>query len=337
MCSSNSGGNMKKYLAIALCALLVAVSCDPGIPTQEEVDANVMLRLEKIPVSMINSMLAEDGINTILFEGTIDVGSDECLTIPEGKTLIGANPETSIIEGSYGITASSYANLVVLKGTLDNVTVRLYTEESFSNWNDPELDGATATRNQLVSMQGGTLKNSVITNGRNGVHIHSNFGNGSVVENNEIYHNRTGIQYQQGNPMPENSVVTISGNHIYENETLGILVQEESNDATSTTVGTVKITGNTITGNWYSNIEIRNKDLAGAEAMFVNVSISGNGFGDDAPADADKEVVTPNTSGSGEHSSNVRYDDYFAGGSTDEPNPTFVANVVNTTIVSAAQ
>ena len=320
---------MKKTLSVILCimAIIALSSCYnyyipwplPGMDDQTPADEpyapaeNADKKLSgAITVDQVTAAFNEEGVDSVAFEGTITVGDAETLNIPAGKSLIGVDPEKSLIQGNY--KTGSAGTLVTVAGTLDNVTARLNPDESFANWNDG------TTRNQIINMAGGTLRNSVITNGRNGVQLHSNSCSGSIIENNQIYHNRTGINVQLHPALT--SEVTIRNNNIYENETMGIVFM--SMTGATGDLGTINVVGNTISDNWYSNIEVRKHP-----DVTYTVNISGNDFEDGTPES--KEFVNLN-SGSKEHSSDKRYDDYFNGGLTEDPNPTFVANIVYTTL-----
>lgn len=320
---------MKKTLSVIFCimAIIALSSCYnyyipwplPGMDDQTPADEpyapaeNADKKLSgAITVDQVNTAFSEDGVDSVAFEGTITVGDAETLNIPAGKSLIGVDPEKSIIQGNY--KTESAGTLVTVAGTLDNVTAQLNPDESFANWNDG------TTRNQIINMAGGTLRNSVITNGRNGVQLHSNSCSGSIIENNQIYHNRTGINFQLHPALT--SEVTIRNNNIYGNETMGIVFM--SMTGATGDLGTINVVGNTISDNWYSNIEVRKHP-----DVTYTVNISGSDFGDGTPESV--EVTNPN-SGSGEHGSDKRYDDYFKGGLTEDPNPTFVANIVYTTL-----
>lgn len=325
---------MKKTLSVILCimAIIALSSCYnyyipwpiPGTDDQAPADEpyapaeNADKKLSgDITVDQVTAAFKEEGVDSVAFEGTITVGDAETLNIPAGKSLIGVDPEKSIIQGKYdgGAESSGNMSLIEVRGVLDNVTAQLDPTESFSNWDDP-AQFAKGKRTQVVSICGGTLQNSVVKNGRNGVYSHSNMaGTTSKIVNNEIYHNRTGIQYQH-NAATSAVNLTITGNHVYENETLGILLQAPDTAGTS---GTIIVRDNTIQDNWYSNVEIRRK----AEADFsVNDDLATANIFDSNPATTSETKST-------EHGGTVRYNDYFNGGLAKPDTVKFNADIVD--------
>ena len=295
---------MKKLLValISLMTVLAFTACDPDTeaPVATRPDADMIIEKASISASIINDALNEEDVDSVLFIGTINVDSDEHLTIPEGKTLYGLSHEASIIEGSYAC-GQDHGNLVEVKGTLDGATIRLDMNESFDNWNNPEIEGATGTytRNQNVYVAGGTLKNCAVYNGRNGVYLHSNHSDGAVVEGNNIYHNRTGIQVAFGADF--DGELIIKSNKVHENETIGILIQELNTANINEPKATVTVDKNSFHGNWYSDIEIREWKVDG-DTGFVILE------GDDVANPKDDQGKD-----SGEHSSNSRAK-FFNGG-----------------------
>lgn len=228
------------------------------------------------------------------------VYSVDTITIPAGVTVLGTNKNTVVIEGQNGIGKAD--TVVNLYGTLDNVTVKL-DDTSFDNWNLKDVSVETPAlypkSNGVKMFDNSTLRNSIVTNCRNGVNTNPpwpwyNYPVMNItVTGNEIHHNRTGMQIAYG------ATGTISTNNIHDNETLGLLLNY-SNSYTIVAYAP-SVTNNTFTNNWNADFENR-CDSANPVDLSTNI-FSGGG----APSIS---VISSVPS----HSSNYRAT-FFNGGS----------------------
>lgn len=185
---------------------------------------------------------------------------NENVVLTKAVNLFGEGADTTKI-------VATNANASPLTFATNNATVfgftltHEYTAGELAAWN---FNNNGVTFNQFTS--GNTLEHSTVTLSRNGVYMNNA---SATLSNNTITNNRTGI----------NSTNTINGstfvgNDITDNWTVG-WVYYQANSAMTTDFSTLTITGNNFSGNWYSEIVI--KDAPTSTGM---VNVSYNTFGD---------------------------------------------------------
>ena len=239
----------------------------------------------------------QKGVASVDVGGTVNVAAgtyNEGIAINKNNlTITGAGAATTSIVGP----KSGGSDTVLFSasgGTLQGFTIT-------RDGNNP-TDWSANTRNQGVNFtgSGNTLQNCVLTGNRNAILLASA---GQFVLNNTIDNNRTGIHVNEGGN------TTIRGNLITNNWTIGILFRQY--------VGApgFVITDNTITGNWYAQVE----DRGNPEGIVRN--IQGNWFGP-----GPFTIVQASTAGEPGYTSQIPAE--FPGGSATPPasTPTFVVN-----------
>jgi len=159
--------------------------------------------------------------------------------------------------------------------TLSNLTVTRDNSGDSDAWK-ANINVSLVSFGQHLSADT-TLDNCIITQGRNGVYLNNSngAGNKAIITNNIIEDNRTGINFC-GNC----SYTIIENNEIINNWTLGI-VTYNNDTSISTALDTVRLNYNTITGNWYGQILVKDNGrvaISAANAITGILDISKNTF-----------------------------------------------------------
>lgn len=226
-----------------------------------------------------------------------------------GLKLLGSGIDISTIIGPKGTAGGT--TLQVPAGStgalIDGFTVTR-DGNTTADWN-----GALNNQGVALYATGSTLQNSKVTGNRNGVFVYG-ATNVSVL-NNIIDFNRTGLHL-----VNDVTGLVVRNNFITNNWTMGVLFRDE---ALPNATGAVTIQDNSISGNWYSQVEGRSKFSAPA------LNVSGNWLGTNAPT----VFVGPAAdaaSGSGEPGYAAQIPVLFGGAATPPPSaPTIVYNGLN--------
>ena len=198
----------------------------------------------------------------------------EDVTISKQVNLLGAGIDQSIISGPVGGSTATIGVGGSSNGSLiDGFTVTR-DGNTVATWNDNlNLTGLSIQANGGIE-----VRNSKFTGNRTGIDI--NTGNNNYIHNNIVDNNRTGIILR--NDCLDN---LITQNDITNNWTQGVVWLGGIVDGDG--AGTV-ISGNNISGNWYSQIE----DRDGTSGTFKN--FSGNWLGTSTPTtDPTDEAAAP--------------------------------------------
>jgi hypothetical protein len=190
---------------------------------------------------------------------------EETLTINKAVIVTGEDGKAAetIIEGP-----STAAQTVLLSGgaTLQNVTVTRGGNTA-DGWTTNSNTSGVIFGQSLTADT--TLQNCIVTHNRNGVYLNntnqSDFQ--AVIEGNQIIENRTGI-----NMCNNVSDTVIKDNVIENNTTLGIVYYESTADGTD--LSTITLTGNTLSDNWFGNIQLKTLTTKTSNQL----SLAGNTF-----------------------------------------------------------
>lgn len=210
-----------------------------------------------LPCGSINSAIARTSIG-----GTVNVAAgryQEDVNINKAVTALGAGAESTRIVGTTG-------NASPLFFSSNNATVSGFTITH--EYTSAELDAWTFNNNGVTFGQltsGNVLEYSTVSLNRNGVYLNNSTGN--IIRNNTITNNRTGINMTNGLAGTQ-----ITGNTISENWTVG-LVSYYSGIPTDYSLLTVS--GNTFDNNWYSEVLV--KDTSSSTGT---LNVTGNTFTD---------------------------------------------------------
>lgn len=117
---------------------------------------------------------------------------------------------------------------------------------------------------------GDTLSDSTVELSRNGVYINASQGN--TLKNDHISNNRTGI-----NVAGVADGLTVAGSSITDNWTLGLVLYPTSS---ATDLSKVSLNNNTITGNWYGQVEVKSGTTGTPGATSGTLDVSSDDFGD---------------------------------------------------------
>lgn len=232
--------------------LATAIAFAEGINTAAGVTTAVVRAIADGAFYVGGTLSIQAAIDAAPTDGTVNVEPgtylEDVVVNKEGLDLLGAGIDQSVIVGQKGGPPDTVA-LSAPDVVVDGFTV---TREgnSVAEWNDPELN------NQGVAMlaQGGTLRNSKVYGNRNGVYVFH--APDSVIENNEIVLNRTGIHLHDAMTSEGVDGLVIRNNTINNNTTIGILLGDFSPFGDENTAD-VTIEYNDISGNWYSQLEYR--------------------------------------------------------------------------------
>ena len=212
--------------------------------------------------SAINDVFTLNGHEISVVAGT----HNEDVTINKSITLRGSSTTTTIISGSCG-AGNATVYFSAANATLKNMTVT----RNFSNLT--EWNNCVKNNGILIAGAGtgATVDNVLVTGNRNGIAIEAA---NTTVKNSIIEANRTGIHMYTN--IAGSSIIN---NFIRNNFTHGVLFNFDNGG--SLISDNVRVNNNSITGNWYSQVNFQGNDPAGS---MTNLSFSCNWYGALHPA-----------------------------------------------------
>ncbi|MCA0234657.1 MAG: right-handed parallel beta-helix repeat-containing protein [Bacteroidetes bacterium] len=212
--------------------------------------------------SAINDVFTLNGHEILVASGT----HNEDVTINKSITLRGSSTTSTIISGSC-VSGNATVYFSAANATLKNVTVT----RNFSNLT--EWNNCVKNNGILIAGAGtgATVDNVLVTGNRNGIAIEAT---NTTVKNSIIEANRTGIHMYTN--IAGSSILN---NFIRNNFTHGVLFNFDNGG--SLISDNVRVNNNSITGNWYSQVNFQGNDPAGS---MTNLSFSCNWYGALHPA-----------------------------------------------------
>lgn len=200
----------------------------------------------------------QGGIDGVANGGTVNVAggnySEDVNMYKPGVSLLGAGAGVTTIVGPYN---SGTANTLLITG--NNVVVDGFTITRSGN---TAATWAANVKSQGVNFSapgtGSILRNCVVTGNRNGIYIGQSSSN-NIIRRNVIDSNRTGIH------IVDNSGTLVEENYVTNNWTMGILFRTEGG-----TQGQSTVRNNSITGNWYSEVEYREPPSGALQDLSAN-------------------------------------------------------------------
>ena len=275
----------------------------------------------------------QTAVTTVNAGGTVNVAAGtyvEDVAIPKAITLQGPAVGEAKISGVAG------GDLATILVSAPNVVVdRLTVTREGNN----AVDWNTALNQMGIRVEATdvTITNSRFDGNRSAVDLRSS--NNSIVRNNVITNNRTGVVIW-GNA----TGLTFTGNEVSNNWALGILFQD---DPVGSMAGSV-FSGNSIFGNWYGGVLDKNPALSSKD-------FSGNWWGTTSPVVDTVQVPEPDYSAQipvafggsavapggqadirGLGSANIDFTPMLESGTdTDGATPGFQGSVANLTVTAA--
>ncbi len=194
----------------------------------------------------------------------------------DGLRLIGAGASATTVSGAIGGSGST----ISIGGVNQEIAGLTITRDgnNTTDWNDPALNTAGISI-QGLTLSGTVIHDNIITGNRTGIDI--NNSNGHVIRNNEITDNRTGLIFRN-----QTDSLTVVENDITNNWTVGVLFLDASGGTNSPVQQALNctFTNNNISGNWYGGIVDRQSG-GSLPAPGTNLkNFSGNWFGTASPA-----------------------------------------------------
>ncbi|MEZ6151026.1 MAG: Calx-beta domain-containing protein [Pirellulaceae bacterium] len=192
-------------------------------------------------------------------------------------TLEGAGASTTTISGAIG-----GADGATIRIAASNVTVKGFTitreGNNTTDWNDPNLNFAgIAIQGQALS--GTIVEENIISGNRTGVDV--NNSNGHTFRNNVLDNNHTGMIFRN-----QTDNTTVTKNAITNNRTVGVLFLDASGGTNVPVQQALNsdFTKNNFSGNWYGQIVDRQVGGSLPAAGTTNLkNFSNNWFGTTAP------------------------------------------------------
>lgn len=233
----------------------------------------------------------QGGINAVTNTGTeyVAVGTyNEDVSVSKTVSAYGGFGGESLVIGPIGGAGSTFA--FASTGAAINGFTITRAGNNPVDWNDSNLNSAG------VSVQGltvnCTVRNCLITGMRTAIDI--NNSGGSIIQNNVITNNRTGLIMRN---QTDNLVVT--ENIIQDNWTVGVLFLDASGGANIPiqTAANCQFASNSISGNWYGQVVDRQTggSLPAPGANLKN--FSGNWLGTASPVVSTANSAEPGYAG----------------------------------------
>ena len=197
-----------------------------------------------------NTMSVQAAVNAAIDGDTVNVAAGtfvEDVTINKNDlTLKGADPFTTILSGAIGGPGSTIT-VAGLNADISGFTITREGNDTIQ-WNDPGLNSAgIAIQGQALS--GTVIHDNIITGNRTGIDI--NNSNDHTVRNNVIDNNRTGLIFRN-----QTDDLLVTENYITNNWTVGIVFLDASGgtNVPVQTAANSQFFNNDISGNWYGQV-----------------------------------------------------------------------------------
>jgi hypothetical protein len=235
----------------------------------------------------------QGGIDGVAPNGMVNVAAGtyhEDVNVNKSVTLNGAGANAVTVSGPIGGPATAF------QVNASNVSISGFTitrdGNNTTDWNNPGLNNAgIAIQGQAIS--GTLVHDNIITGNRTGIDI--NNSNGHTVRNNVIDFNRTGFIFRN-----QTDSMTVVENFITNNWTVGILFLDGSG-GTNVPVQSAahsSFTNNNISANWYGQIVDRQSGGSIPAPGTSNLkNFRGNWFGTTSPVVTTANSAEPGYAG----------------------------------------